>query len=331
MHTADADLEVRVPVKAGSHEVGVSFVRRLWEPEGVLQPPQTRLRPHDQRVCTTAIRRSRSCRSAARTDARAGRLAEPPQESSSAAPAGPAACRGSRAPRRFCRRWRARAYRRPGHRRATSRRCSPSTRRGRAERAASTPASSAASSASWPPRASCSASSATRAADGRRAPPYRLSDLELASRLSFFLWSSIPDDELLRRGGARERCSDPAVLEQQVRRMLRDPRSQALVDNFAGQWLELAQARGRRARPGCCSRVRREPARGDSSRRPGCSSAASCARTAASLELLTANYTFVNERLAPHYGIPNVYGSHFRRVDVRRRQHAAACSARAAS
>ena len=61
MHTADAHLEVRVPVKAGLHEVGVSFVRRLWEPEGVLQPPQTRLRPHDQRVCTTAIRRWRSC------------------------------------------------------------------------------------------------------------------------------------------------------------------------------------------------------------------------------------------------------------------------------
>ena len=72
---------------------------------------------------------------------------------------------------------------------------------------------------------------------------YRLSDLDLASRLSFFLWSSIPDDELLD-AAFRGKLSDPAVLEQQVRRMLRDPRSQALVDNFANQWLELGKLAG---------------------------------------------------------------------------------------
>ena len=86
-------------------------------------------------------------------------------------------------------------------------------------------------SACWPARSSCSASSATRQR-ARPEPCYRLSDLELASRLSFFLWSSIPDDELLQRRRARHAAATPAVLEQQVRRMLADPKSEALVDEL---------------------------------------------------------------------------------------------------
>ena len=142
--------------------------------------------------------------------------------------------------------------------------------------------------------------------------PYRIDDLDLAARLSFFLWSSIPDAELLDLA-AEGRLSNPRVLEHQVRRMLDDARSGALVENFAGQWLYLRNLRA--VAPDATqfpefddnlrTAFRRETElffddqlRGDHSVR----------------ELLSADYTFVNERLARHYGIPNVYGNHFRRV-----------------
>ena len=188
---------------------------------------------------TTATPRWSSCRLAVPTASpRAGRLAEPPQglRLPSEGRRGRGAVRAKDSV--DARDARLSAAGRP---RATCRRCSVSTGRAGAQ-TASTPASSEGSSASWPLRASCSASSASpqRLAPGSA---YRLSDLDLASRLSFFLWSSIPDDELLR-GGGRGKLKDPAVLEQQVRRMLRDPRSNALVDNFASRWLELSKLAG---------------------------------------------------------------------------------------
>jgi hypothetical protein len=144
--------------------------------------------------------------------------------------------------------------------------------------------------------------------------PYRINDLELASRLSFFLWSSIPDDELITVA-SQGRLNQPKVLEQQVRRMLADPRSEALVSNFAQQLLylrnlpatspdgifypnwdnELRQSLKREAELFFDSIIRED-------------------RNV--VDLLTADYTFVNERLAHHYGIPNVYGSRFRRVTL---------------
>jgi len=144
--------------------------------------------------------------------------------------------------------------------------------------------------------------------------PYRLGDFELASRLSFFLWSSIPDDELLALAAAKK-LANPVVLEQQVKRMLADGRSDALIRNFVGQWLylrnlkriapdqplfpdfddNLRQAFQRETEMFCASVLR-----GDKN----------------VLELLNANYTFVNERLARHYGIPGVYGDQFRRVTI---------------
>src|SRR2546422_2329809 len=143
---------------------------------------------------------------------------------------------------------------------------------------------------------------------------YRISDLERASRLSFFLWSSIRDDELIAIA-SQGRLRQPKVLEQQVRRMLADPKADALVTNFASQFLylrnlpatapdgvfypdwddELRQAFGREAELFFDSIIREDRS---------------------VLDLLTADYTFVNERLARHYGIPNVYGSHFRRVTL---------------
>jgi hypothetical protein len=141
---------------------------------------------------------------------------------------------------------------------------------------------------------------------------YRMSDLELASRLSFFIWSSIPDDELLD-AAIRGKLRTPAVLEQQVRRMLADSRSRALVSNFADQWLYLRNLASTtpdmRAFPDFDDNLRQ------AFRQETELFFESIMREDRSvLDLLRANYTFVNERLAKHYGIPNVYGSRFRRI-----------------
>jgi hypothetical protein len=144
--------------------------------------------------------------------------------------------------------------------------------------------------------------------------PYRVSDVELASRLSFFLWSSIPDEELLRVAEQGKLHQDD-VLDGQVRRMLADPRASALVDNFAGQWLQLRNVRSVQPNsdlfPDFDDNLRQALRREtellfDSVIREDRSV----------LDLLTADYTFVNERLARHYGIPGIYGSQFRRVPV---------------
>ena len=144
--------------------------------------------------------------------------------------------------------------------------------------------------------------------------PYRISDLELASRLSFFLWSSIPDDELLDVAAAGS-LREPGVLEGQVRRMLADPRAEALVTNFAAQWLYL------RNLPAVSPDFIVFPDFDETLRRALREETElffdSIIREDRSvLDLLNADYTFLNERLAKHYGIPNVYGSHFRRIDL---------------
>jgi hypothetical protein len=143
---------------------------------------------------------------------------------------------------------------------------------------------------------------------------YQISDVELASRLSFFLWSSIPDDELLavaERGELR----DSAMLERQVRRMLADPRSDSLIKNFVGQWLflrnipniqpdvtiftyfddNLREAMGKETELVVTNSMRED---------------------SSIIDLLKTNYTYVNQRLAEHYGIPGIYGNQFRRIDV---------------
>ena len=142
--------------------------------------------------------------------------------------------------------------------------------------------------------------------------PYRVGDVELASRLSFFLWSSIPDDELLEAASAGK-LKDPKVFEQQVHRMLVDARSQALTTNFAAQWLYLrdlfAKYPDEVLFPDFDETLRQAMARETEL------FVASVFHDNRSVtDLLTANYTFLNERLAKHYGIPNVRGSYFRRV-----------------
>ena len=151
-------------------------------------------------------------------------------------------------------------------------------------------------------------------ADPKTANIYRVSDLELASRLSMFIWSSIPDDELLAVA-EQGKLKDRAVLERQVRRMLADPRSQPLVTNFAAQWLFLRDLDAKNPNP----RVFQDFDKGlqqDLRRETDLFVDSILREDRTVLDLLNANYTFVNERLAKHYGIPDVYGSEFRRVTL---------------
>ncbi len=143
---------------------------------------------------------------------------------------------------------------------------------------------------------------------------YRISNIELASRLSFFLWSSIPDDGLLVLA-EKGRLREPAVLERQTRRMLADPRSEAFTANFAGQWLSL------RRLPDIVPDPFLFPDYGDTlalafRREVELFFGSIVREDRPAVELLTANYTFVNERLAQHYGIPQVKGINFRRVTL---------------
>jgi hypothetical protein len=153
--------------------------------------------------------------------------------------------------------------------------------------------------------------------DPEKAAPgsnYRISDLELASRLSFFIWSSIPDEKLLTVATAG-RLQNPVVLEQQVRRMLKDERARALGSNFAGQWLYLRNLRGLQPDADVFPDF-------DHNLREALQRETELLFESIVLEdrsvttLLNADYTFLNERLARHYGVPNVYGTQFRRVAV---------------
>jgi hypothetical protein len=151
----------------------------------------------------------------------------------------------------------------------------------------------------------------TEPAGAKPGTSYRLSSIDLASRLSFFLWSSIPDDELLDVA-AKGTLRDPKVLQQQVKRMLADPKSAALTNNFAGQWLFLRDL----------AHVQTSATNFDENLRQSFKTEtemlfANVVREDESLlRLLDANYTFVDERLAKHYALPNIHGSYFRRVEL---------------
>jgi hypothetical protein len=300
MLTADRGLEVRVPVIAGPHAVGVSFVRRLWEPEGVLQPPQTGFGRTTNELYfgypalkTVSIGGPLKVTGpGASPTRRALFVCTPP---SGASEADETACA-----RKILSAFATRAYRRPI--------TEPETqvlldfyKSGRTEE-------------------NTFDAGIQRGVERVLAAPSfifrikssRSDDVDLASRLSFFLWSSIPDEELLNLA-IRGKLKDRAVLEQQVRRMLRDPRSKALVDGFATRWLELSKLAGfvpdTHLFPEFDENLRE--AFGTETR---LFIADQIKQDRSVVDLLTADYTFANDRLAKHYGIPNVYGTHYRPV-----------------
>ena len=308
----DADLAVTFRAAAGERVVGVSFQRKLWEPEGVLQPRQTGFPlainerwqgnaavgsveiggPHvvDGPGDTASRRAIFTCHPAAGDDA--------------------AACA-----RTILSRLARRAYRRPvtvadvdllfafyerrqrtdgfeaGIQFALQRLLSDPEFLFRIER------------------------------DPAGAEPgaaYPVGARALASRLSFFLWSSIPDEELLD-AAVRGHLADPVLLERQVRRMLRDPRSTALVENFAGQWLLLRNVPTINPDPNLFPTFD-ENLRAAFQRETELFVESMIREDRSLVDLIAADYTFVDERLAAHYGIPGVYGSRFRKVTLDKRR-----------
>jgi len=306
MHEADLKLEVRAPVKAGSRKVQVAFVQRNWEEEGILQPPQRGfarstneyyygnpavefifvggpygdVKPGD----SESRRKIFICR---------------PETAAQERPCA----------QKILSNLARKAYRRPvaTHEIDTlmafykegrvDRTFDEGIRRG-VERILAAP--------SFLFRIQREPAGATAGV------PYRLSDFELASRLSFFIWGSLPDDKLL--GAVTSgKLKSPIEIERQVRRMLRDPRSQALVNNFATRWLELnkivgivpdsdlfgewdenlREAMGEETRVFVAEQLREDRS---------------------VVDLLAADYSYINERLARHYGIPNIYGNRYRKV-----------------
>ncbi|MCY4027092.1 MAG: DUF1592 domain-containing protein [Acidobacteria bacterium] len=338
---ADAELAVRVDVGAGTRVVGVSFAGKSWEHEGVLQPPlreygatvtettDTSSRPEGPGVGSVAIdgpyRPSGPGQTASRAriflcrPGEAGGEAAPPPASLSRTDRlqpGDGADGGEDCARTILARLARRAFRRP----VGDEDLAPLLTFYRAGRAAG---GFEAGIQMALERLLIDPEFLFRIErDPEGLPPgapYRLADLELASRLSFFLWSSIPDDELLDVAAAG-RLSDGGELERQVRRMLADPRAGALVENFAGQWLALRSVDGLAPDPNLFPEFD-ENLREALRRETDLFLESQLREDRSVVDLLRADYTFLNERLARHYGVPGVTGNHFRRVrlsDARR-------------
>jgi Protein of unknown function (DUF1592)/Protein of unknown function (DUF1588)/Protein of unknown function (DUF1585)/Protein of unknown function (DUF1587)/Protein of unknown function (DUF1595)/Planctomycete cytochrome C len=308
MHNADAHLEVRVPVKAGVRKVGVSFVRQYWEREGILSPRQTGYAvvtnenyfdsPSVESVLIGGPYNPGAKPDTADTPSRRKIFSCRPKDRASEEPCATQilSSLASQAYRRpatkedlqtllgFYRSGHAAGGFEVGIQRGIERILAAPSFLFRVER--------------QPP--------------GMPGSTYRLTDLELASRVSFFLWSSIPDAELIGVA-ARGKLRDPVVMEQQVRRMLADPRANALVDNFAAQWLNLGKIAGVKpdeyVHPEFDENLR--DAMLEETRR---FLTTQIREDRSVVDLLSADYTFVNDRLARHYGMPDVFGNQFRRV-----------------
>lgn len=306
---ADQDLEVRVPVEAGARVVGVSFVRDLWEPEGILKPHQVgEVLSNDEAYHGNAAVSSVSIAGpygSGGVGQTASRLAifdcQPTTVSMESDCATTILSRLAR-----------RAYRRPVNEDDLS------TLLGFFDRGRENGGSFdrgiqlALERLLVDPDFLLRIERDPDSAEPER--PYRLSDMDVASRLSFFLWGSLPDD-LLLDVAEQGNLTDPGQLEVQVRRMLNDSRSRSLVDDFAVQWLHLRNLEDVKGDPvpfpdfddNLVDAFYEETTRFLSS---------TLNEDRSILELLNADYTFVNERLARHYGIQGIYGSRFRKVTV---------------
>lgn len=313
--SGDAGLEVRLPVQAGPHIVGVSFVRELWEPEGLPQPQQLgRVIANDQiymgyaNVGSVQIGGPYETPGAAKDtpSRRAIFVCQPSIAEKNAAEQRPCAATILSRMARL-------AYRRPITRADTDT-LLQFYEDGRKDGGSFDSGIQFALE-----RMLVDPDFLLRVirdpAKTKGPGPQRLTDLELASRLSFFLWSSIPDDHLLTVA-ERGELSNPAVLEREVRRMLSDPRAtDALVTDFAAQWLNLRQVAEVVVDPDKYPNY--DESLLQAFQKETEMFVASTLREDRDVnDLLDANYTFVNERLARHYGIPGVYGSRFRRVTL---------------
>jgi len=307
MHTADAGLEIRVPVKAGEHQVGISFVRQYWEQEGVQQPPQigfartTNEYYHgNPGVEFVMIGGPYGAVSHADSPTRRKIFVCTPNT-----PAAEEPCA-----RKILSALATRAYRRP----VTDVDLNTLLefyRSGRAEKDFDTGIQQGLERILAAPSFLFRVEAVP--ADVAPNAPYRLSDLDLGSRLSFFLWSSVPDDELLNLA-SRGRLKDPKVLEQQVQRMLHDQRSQALVDGFANRWLGLSKLAGLLPDTDLY-REFDEGLRDAMAQETRTFIASQLRENRSVVDLITANYSYLNERLAKHYGVPDIYGPRLRRVE----------------
>ena len=310
LQTADESLEVRVPVEAGPRTVGVSFVRNVWEPEGILLPRQAgEVLSNDEAyhgnaaVASVAIGGPYSVAGPGDTPSRRAVFTCRPD----AAAPDERACAAD-----IVSRLARRAYRRP----VTA--GDVDTLLGFFDSGRESGGSFDAGIQLALERMLVDPDFLLRIerdpAGAAPGAPYRLSDVEVASRLSFFLWGSIPDAPLLD-AAERGELTAPAVLEAQVRRMLADPRARSLVDDFAMQWLHLRNLEDVKGDPvpfpdfddNLVEAFRQETT---------LFLASTLREDRSVLDLLDADYTFVNERLARHYGIPGVYGSRFRRVPL---------------
>jgi hypothetical protein len=308
MHDADAGLQVQTRIAAGVHQVSASFVDSPWEREGVTQPIQVDFgRGSDEyydgyaAVDTVTIRGPYDPGGPGETPSRKAvfscRTSGPAEEEPCA--------------RKIFETLARRAYRRPATRAEIDTLLSFYRSGANQGFEAGVRAGLERMLVSFNFLFRIEQPASTKRGVSRR-DAYPLSDFDLASRLSFFLWSSIPDDQLLTLA-ARGRLSDPAVLDNQVKRMLADPKSRALVDNFAAQWLMLRKATSHQ--PDLIF----NPEFDENLRRAFISEAqlfvdSQLRADRGILELVTADYSFLNERLARHYGVPGVYGERFRRV-----------------
>ena len=308
---ADDPLEITIPVSAGPHTIGVSFPRETWEEEGVLQPRQTGFalainEMPDSNPALSSVEITGPLRVDGPGDTPSRRLIFTCMPSPDA-PADEARTCAREILGNLARR----AYRRPAGEDDVAT-LLEFYAAGRAEGSFEKGIQFALERLLADPDFlyRVERDPVDIAADAT----YPITDLELASRLSFFLWSSIPDDALLA-AAEDGTLSEPAVLEAQVRRMLADPRSQAMVDNFAGQWLYLRNMRGVYPDPNIFPQFD-ENLREAFTRETELFIGNQLREDRSLLELLSADYTYVNQRLAEHYGIPNVYGSRFRRVTL---------------
>ena len=288
----DRALEFRIPVKSGPRLIGITFIERDEVRDESTLRPRMRSRGTEPALSLVTISGPYGTTS--------------PGDSPSRRRIFTCATRDDACARRILLALTRRAYRRPidGRGRSGS---AAVLHEGTARKPDSIGASSWHSNVCSSARSSCSGSR-----ENRRLRSRRVSDLELASRLSFFLWSSIPDEQLLNVA-AQGQLHTPAVLEREVRRMLRDKRSAALVTNFAEQWLFVRDIEAKQP-DGLVFPDFDETLRAAMRTETDLFLDSVLRENRSIVDLLDANYSFVNERLAKHYGIPNVQGSYFRRV-----------------